>query len=339
MKGLEQRIAELPPEKRELLELLLDQRRRQAAPARQSTPTMTPPVSTTTSRNEQGRLSQPPPSRVYQPGDFSGASPRAIKAEYRTLYDTVSQQLDSSSFARHALFCNFGYVPDDSPQYAAVALPQHMINKNTTRLVLEVIGDCSLVECRVLDVGCGRGGTINVMANYFKARQLVGLDLSATAIRFCARTHRYDHASFLEGDAESLPFQNESFDVVSNLESSHSYPDIGSFYGEVQRVLKPGGFFLYTDVLSPDSWRASIERLRASGMLVERDRDITANVMRSCDETASEKLGAYDPRNDGPFMKNFLGTPDSDVYRLMKSEQWAYKIFKLRKAEAGLATA
>jgi ubiquinone/menaquinone biosynthesis C-methylase UbiE len=54
---------------------------------------------------------------------------------------------------------------------------------------------------------------------------------------------------FVHGDAQSLPFADESFDVVINIEASHGYPDFPRFLAEVARVLRPGGRFLYADVL------------------------------------------------------------------------------------------
>lgn len=329
MSDLERRIADLPPEKRELLERLLRDARSESARRAERRSTVSD-VTTATSPALTF------PAGIHGPLDDArrGKSPQAIKGEYRTLYNAVSNQLNAGPFGQHAFFCNFGYVPDASPQHARVDLPDRMLNRNTVRLVLEVIGDRALDGRRVLDVGCGRGGTIWVIARYFQPRQLVGLDLSSSAIRFDARTHRSDHVAFLEGDAEALPFRSDWFDVVSNVESSHSYPDIDAFYGEVSRVLRPGGAFVYTDVFSPAAWDDHVARLEALGLRVERTRDITANVLRSCDETAGEKRGAYRTGNDSVFMGNFLGTPDSEVYRLMKSGDWAYRILALSKPHA-----
>lgn len=321
MKDLERRIASLPPERRALLNRLLSEQRGRA-----------------NSRTGRDTVAQPARIGPHVTDRGPVQSAQEVKDDYRTLYNAVSDQLNAGPFGRHAFFCNFGYVANGSRHFASVTLPRLMLNKNTIRLVLEVVGDCPLDGCRVLDVGCGRGGTIWVMANHFHARQLVGLDLSSSAIRFDAATHRYDHVSFLEGDAEHLPFAHGSFDVVSNVESSHSYPDIGAFYNEVSRVLRPGGAFLYTDVFPPASWREQVVCLQACGLAVEHDRDITANVLLSCDETAGEKRDAYQTGNDYAFMGDFLGAPDSGVYRLMKSGEWAYRILALRKPETAVAT-
>ena len=52
----------------------------------------------------------------------------------------------------------------------------------------------------------------------------------------------------MRGDAENLPFPDQSFDAVINIESSHCYPRFPRFLAEVARVLRPGGHFLYADL-------------------------------------------------------------------------------------------
>jgi ubiquinone/menaquinone biosynthesis C-methylase UbiE len=53
---------------------------------------------------------------------------------------------------------------------------------------------------------------------------------------------------FVQGDAENLPFPDESFDAVLNVEASHANPRFPRFIAEVARVLRPGGHFLYADM-------------------------------------------------------------------------------------------
>ena len=53
--------------------------------------------------------------------------------------------------------------------------------------------------------------------------------------------------AFVQGDSEALPFPNGSFDVVINVESSHTYPHFDRFAAEVWRVLRTNGTFLITD--------------------------------------------------------------------------------------------
>src|SRR5207247_4602027 len=158
---------------------------------------------------------------------------------------------------------------------------------------LEVLGDCPLMGRRVLDVGCGRGGTVYVIHKFFAAKHITGIDLSSTAISFCKNTHRYAQVSFLEADAEALPFKEDSFEVVTNVESSHSYPNIERFYSGVFHVLTANGYFLYTDVLPIERMKQCVACLEGIGFVLEREQDITANVLLSCDEIARPRLQAF----------------------------------------------
>jgi phthiocerol/phenolphthiocerol synthesis type-I polyketide synthase E len=263
--------------------------------------------------------------------EYSTASDE-IKENFRKFYNEVSKQLDATFVGSFSYFLNYGYVPDGSPESAVVRLPEKYINKNSVKLVLELVGDCDLTGRRLLDVGCGRGGTIYVLQQYFKPAAMTGIDLSANAIHFCKRTHKYPTVNFREGDAEHLLFEDASFDVVTNVESSHSYPNIRSFYMEVWRVLAPGGYFLYTDVMSRDKSDQGIGILRQLGFQVEVERDITNNVLLSCDEIASSRVQVFESGNDSGLVNNFLAAPGSQVYEEMKSRAWIYRILRLRKA-------
>lgn len=78
------------------------------------------------------------------------------------------EQLNASPFGPFSFFLNYGYVPGLNPQYSCVQLPERMLNKNSVLLVLEVLEDCVTAASRVLDVGCGRGGTLFVITQFFQ---------------------------------------------------------------------------------------------------------------------------------------------------------------------------
>jgi phthiocerol/phenolphthiocerol synthesis type-I polyketide synthase E len=259
----------------------------------------------------------------------------AVKADYRRYYDDVNQRLNVSGFGGVSYFLNYGYAPDDGPGQAGIALPRHCLNKNSIRLVLELVGDCPVEGRTVLDVGCGRGGTAHVLHTYLRPERIVGVDLSAEAVAFCRRAHGY--ASFLEADAEAMPFRAASFDVVTNVESSHSYPDVAAFYREVFRVLRPGGWFLYTDVLPEPQTRESRSALAEIGFVLRAERDITANVLSSCRETAAPKALAFGRPDDPAELDEFLGRPGSNVYRGMRDGGYRYVLLRLSRPEGGAA--
>ena len=132
----------------------------------------------------------------------------------------------------------------------------------------------------VLEVGCGLGEGLNLLSRLVSAKSMVGLDLAPTAIaRAEARLSRGDALRFVEGDAEELPFEDGSIDVVVTVESSHNYPDLGRFLTEVARVLRPGGVFSHLDLFT-DARLAEFRALhqRADGLKWTRANDISSGV-------------------------------------------------------------
>lgn len=67
---------------------------------------------------------------------------------------------------------------------------------------------------------------------------LWGLDLSPEMIRR-AKEKQIPHADFCVGDAEFLPYPDQSFDVVLCMQSFHHYPNPEGVLEEVYRVLRP----------------------------------------------------------------------------------------------------
>ena len=171
----------------------------------------------------------------------------------------------------------------------------------------ELIGRTDLRGKRVLDVGCGRGGTVALIGDTFETAEVTGVDLSPEAIAFCRRTHRNPRVRFEVGDAEHLPVENASFDIVTNVESSHTYPNLRAFYAEVARVLAKGGTFLYTDLLPVGRWLEVRALLGPLGLTIEVDREITPNVLASCDEVATTRAQAFGGSNPAIDIQNISG--------------------------------
>jgi ubiquinone/menaquinone biosynthesis C-methylase UbiE len=104
---------------------------------------------------------------------------------------------------------------------------------------------------KVLDVGCGLGGPCRMIAETYDCK-VVGLDLTAEYIRTAQMLsellHLDSHTQFLQGDALMLPFESKSFDLVFTQHVQMNIEDKAQFYSEINRVLKPGGKFIYYDV-------------------------------------------------------------------------------------------
>ena len=98
----------------------------------------------------------------------------------------------------------------------------------------------------VLDVGCGGGININRMAE--KAKKVYGVDYSIESVKLSREVNRdligQGKVEVLEGDVQSLPFEDNTFDIITAFETVYFWPNIEKSFGEVKRVLKPGGTFM-----------------------------------------------------------------------------------------------
>lgn len=107
---------------------------------------------------------------------------------------------------------------------------------------------------KILEIGCGPGALAGALHRWYPNAEIVAIDRDSEFISF-AMEHETG-ITFMEGDATSLPFDNDSFDVViSNTVSEHIEPS--RFYGEQIRVLKEEGICLVLSsrrgiVVTPD---------------------------------------------------------------------------------------
>ena len=91
---------------------------------------------------------------------------------------------------------------------------------------------------RILDVGCGTGANLEILSEFGDAE---GVDVSTDALSFC-RQRGLDQVSL--GEAEKLPYSDQSFDLVTALDVVEHLDDDLAGLREMHRVLKPGGHAL-----------------------------------------------------------------------------------------------
>ena len=99
-----------------------------------------------------------------------------------------------------------------------------------------------------LDLCCGQGNVTDALLK--RGCRVTGIDFSPAMLAFARR--RVPDATFMQGDAQALPFDKDEFDiVVSNLGVCH-VPDQPRALSEVRRVLRPGGCFAMTVWCGPE---------------------------------------------------------------------------------------
>jgi len=132
----------------------------------------------------------------------------------------------------------------------------------------------------VAEVGCGAGEGLNFLSRIVPAQSFTGVDISPGAVaRAGASLSRGPGLRYLTGDAEDLPFEDGSVDLLINIESSHTYPNLGRFLEEVSRVLRPGGVLSHIDLFTDERYALMTElRPRAEELDWISDRDISSQV-------------------------------------------------------------
>jgi ubiquinone/menaquinone biosynthesis C-methylase UbiE len=104
---------------------------------------------------------------------------------------------------------------------------------------------------RVLDVGCGTGLLLRLLAVRLpRAEELVGIDAASGMIDVAESKADDPRLSFCNGVAEHLPFPDESFGLVVSTTSFDHWTNQSAGLHECARVLAPNGQLVLTDLFS-----------------------------------------------------------------------------------------
>ncbi|MCI5639602.1 MAG: methyltransferase domain-containing protein [Lachnospiraceae bacterium] len=101
----------------------------------------------------------------------------------------------------------------------------------------------------LLDAGCGPAPMISLLSDKYPERHYTGLDLTPAMIEQ-AKKKNIPNATFVVGDCENFPFEDNSFDAIICSNSFHHYPDPQAFFDSVKRCLRSGGRLILRDVSS-----------------------------------------------------------------------------------------
>jgi ubiquinone/menaquinone biosynthesis C-methylase UbiE len=196
------------------------------------------------------------------------------------------------------VFFNFGYEED--PPMALPLAATDEANRYGIQLYHVTASQVDLTGKRLLEVSCGAGGGASYIMRNLGPASYTGLDLNPASIEKCRERHKLPGLDFVQGNAEDLPFPDQSFDAVINVEASHQYPHFPRFLAEVARVLRPGGHFLYTDSRRAPviaEWEAALaesplRQIAETDIADEAKRGLEANTQRT-QEQISRRLPAF----------------------------------------------
>lgn len=232
-------------------------------------------------------------------------------------------------------FMNYGYEPLASATERLELQEVDEDDRFCIQLYHEVASAVDLAGMNVLEVGSGRGGGASYVARYLTPAAMTGVDFSAKAVAFCRSRHNVPRLNFVVGDAESLPFEDETMDVVVNVESSHCYGSMPAFLQQVHRVLTADGHFLFTDFRAAEEIALLEDQLQSAGFIIAEQDNITANVVEAMTLDNERKQELIRNHISGWLSKTFqqfAGVEDSEVLQSFRDRLFVYKRYVLRKS-------
>lgn len=115
---------------------------------------------------------------------------------------------------------------------------------------------------KYLDLGCGNGAAPIYLARKYDLA-VTGVDVDPDQIRLAQESSQdLPQARFLTVDGTRLPFEANEFDIVATNKVMHHIPNWLAALAEMIRVLRPGGFFIYSDLIYP-GWAATFGQIIA----------------------------------------------------------------------------
>ena len=150
-----------------------------------------------------------------------------IRGEIENWYGMHNDFLGSDNYYN---YMNHGYYPPYKKLF-----DYHKIFKHQASLYLHLFDDIDTKNKSLLEVGCGRGGGINLLSMMFDFKNIEACDLTGANINHCQKYA--DGIKFKVDKAENLDYEHNQFDVVINVESSHCYDYLDPFFSKVQKIV------------------------------------------------------------------------------------------------------
>jgi ubiquinone/menaquinone biosynthesis C-methylase UbiE len=266
--------------------------------------------------------------------------PRVVRRPLvNAFFTTTCRRILSKDIVR---FLNFGYLSDPAQLDGSVDI----VDRVSELLYERVVGNVDLAGKALVEVGCGSGAGSAHLARTYHPASLIGIDFNKDLVSWCCTQHHEPNLKFQQGDAEDLPIADDSVDAVVNVESSHCYPSRLKFFEEVARVLRPGGSFLFADIMlsyrNGEEADAVSAQLQEAGLRIDDRVDITSSVLAAREAVSKSDLRSHIraelPPLMVPFAEEAFCLTDTNLYKEMLSRRAGYVQWKAAKPLNGEAT-
>lgn len=258
--------------------------------------------------------------------------PKPIRRPLWRVWHNLIRKLDTN---KEAVFMNYGFASENGQFKNLNLKSEDERDRYSIQLYDFVVKNHNVKDSNMLEVGSGRGGGASFITRYYQPKSYIGLDISKNTIEFCNEYFKnVKGLSFIQGTAEDLPFENEKFDALVNVESARCYKDIEKFFNEVHRVLKPGGKFLFADMIKKDDVRGINEKLERVGFKKIEEVNIRENVVRALQFDSENRAKTIDNNVPKLFRKSFYqfaGVVGTERYNSFYNSSMDYWSFTLEK--------
>ena len=228
------------------------------------------------------------------------------------------------------IFMNFGYSKN---KHKINLEDNDEKNRYSAQLYNLVATGTEIKDKDILEVGCGRGGGLSYVNRYFSPKSVVGVDLNNKAIQFCNKYYNIGNEKFIQANAQELPLEENKFDVVLNVESSHRYLQMNEFLNEVKRVLKPNGYFSFTDFREKQDIEKLHKQIVEAGFTIEKQENITENVVEALKLATPDRVALVEklaPKFLHTLAKNFAATEGTETYKRFDTKYYEYIFYVLK---------
>ncbi len=222
--------------------------------------------------------------------------------------------------------------PDDFVQRLETIWGIGFLSPGGPEEVGEIVKGVDLAGQHVLDIGCGTGGPAIVLTRDLGAAHVTAIDIEAPLLTRAEQNAQEAHVAgkttFQLVEPGPLPFPDGTFDIVFSKDALIHIKDKAALYGDVLRVLRPGGIFVASDWLGGENTESSPEfaRFRDLGHLkfAMATGEETAAVMRQAGFTGVAtrnrnawyaKLSQFEYEQiSGPLRDQLIETVGEEIY-------------------------
>ena len=128
-------------------------------------------------------------------------------------------------------------------------------SQEITQRLLEQLNTIRIQPQTIIDLGAGTGYSTDLLTQRYPQAQVIAIDLSTQmSLQNKQKNSANKTCCFIAADAEELPLVTDSVDIIFSNLLLHWCNDVPAVFAEIQRVLKPGGLFIFS-MLGPDTFK------------------------------------------------------------------------------------